>query len=394
MNVIYLNEQLQYCEAFEDAHGKVVIPERNLICGFVDNGRLHALDDPENSILTPFEVFVQWNDMSLNMVKPSHFQQENRVIDFTGKTQDSTKGGTSGGVVFCETKEVFSCMKYQSFLDKMGIVYDKIHTVENTADVSLPMVEAMPVLYDKSRIEALIWEQIQITRSKPGYKDAVLKMTRDQLMEYNRFWTTTDVGQKYVFDLWKPDSNVALGSQVGVNPANFRVYEGITHDDFKLYGDYDNVTYNDHSIFGVSNITREMGEILNYMDKKGVQYFELEALIGEYIEAVINPERYDVKPDSKVYTISVRNSAGQKVNVGLSMYCWNEGASFNDRVFDSVQWNKGQENDAFSDPICEVQFKYLKQDGFWSSPASLQMSLDHSVSTLVNITVPDDAQTY
>lgn len=101
MNVIYLNENLKYCEAFPDEDGKVIIKELNLIVGFVDRGKLFALEDTNNEVLTPFEVFVQFNDMSINMIERRHFQEERRVIDFDGYT-------------FCEINEVFTCQAYVS----------------------------------------------------------------------------------------------------------------------------------------------------------------------------------------------------------------------------------------------------------------------------------------
>lgn len=101
MNLIYLNEKREYCEAFADVNGRIVIPEKNLICGFVDKGKMLAINDENNDILTPFEVFVQNNDMSMNLVREGHFQQENRVINIEGQT-------------FCEIKQVFSCVPFVS----------------------------------------------------------------------------------------------------------------------------------------------------------------------------------------------------------------------------------------------------------------------------------------
>lgn len=96
MNVIYLNENLQYSEAFPDRFGKLIIPERNVICGFINGGMLYAMKDPKNELLTPFEIFVMFNDMSVEFIQKQHFQEENRVLELKGHE-------------FCELKQVFSC---------------------------------------------------------------------------------------------------------------------------------------------------------------------------------------------------------------------------------------------------------------------------------------------
>jgi hypothetical protein len=105
MNIIYLNKALKYCEAFPDSNGQIIIREESLIVAFVEKGKVYALNDTRN-ILTPFEVFCQFNDMSVNFIEPHHFQQENRIIDLKGST-------------FCETKEVFNCVAYRTEVQKL-----------------------------------------------------------------------------------------------------------------------------------------------------------------------------------------------------------------------------------------------------------------------------------
>lgn len=111
MNVIYLNENLKYCEAYPNESGIVVIPERNLIVGFVSAGMVYALKDTESKILTAFETFVQFNDMSINMVEEHHFSGENRSFDISGN-------------IFCETKEFFSCIPYKN----ENVIFDEFVT--------------------------------------------------------------------------------------------------------------------------------------------------------------------------------------------------------------------------------------------------------------------------
>ena len=101
MNVIYLNENLQYCEAFPDSTGKVLLPENNVICGFVDKGMLWALKDPNNEILTPIEMFIQFNDLSVEFIQPQHFKGAQRIINLDGRE-------------LCEKGQVFSCTNWQS----------------------------------------------------------------------------------------------------------------------------------------------------------------------------------------------------------------------------------------------------------------------------------------
>lgn len=102
MNIIYVNEQLQYREAFPDRFGKVTIPERNLIVAFIDKGLQYAIKDENNNIITPFEAYCQFNDLSMNLIQPNHFQRENRVIDLSGQQ-------------FCEKNELFACMVLNGF---------------------------------------------------------------------------------------------------------------------------------------------------------------------------------------------------------------------------------------------------------------------------------------
>ena len=100
MNVIYLNKNLQYCEVFPDKNGNILIDEKNLIVGFVDKGMLWALKD-DDSILTPFETFAFFNDMSVEFIQAQHFQGAQRVINLDGKN-------------FCELKQVFNCATFYS----------------------------------------------------------------------------------------------------------------------------------------------------------------------------------------------------------------------------------------------------------------------------------------
>jgi len=153
MNVIYLNERLKYEEAFSDPYGQIIIPEKNLIVGFVDEGMLWAIKDPGNLILTPFEIFVQFNDMSLNMVEKHRFQPANRIINFEG-------------LQFCELKEVFNCIIFASILAGVRTFFnDTILTRAKLFSYSL-----LECLFDVD-MNQVMWGQFRLVRTERGFVD-------------------------------------------------------------------------------------------------------------------------------------------------------------------------------------------------------------------------------
>lgn len=138
MNVIYLNENLQYCEAFPDSRGRIIIPEKNVICGWVDQGMQYALKDPNNEVLTPIETFIQFNDMSVSFIQPHHFKGAQRVIELDNR-------------VFCELRQVFSCASFLSpfatYEQKFAVALERedvasqsniIHSLKIEGEIRIP----------------------------------------------------------------------------------------------------------------------------------------------------------------------------------------------------------------------------------------------------------------
>ena len=151
MNVIYLNKNLQYNEVFPDDMGNIIIPEKNIIVGFVQKGMLWALKDSEDEILTPFETFVQFNDMSVEFIQPQHFQRAQRVISLEGK-------------IFCELKQVFTC---ETFASVMGGTINFFK--QSLAAVEKPYTySTIEALYDEN-YQPSMWGKLLVDRVKRGY---------------------------------------------------------------------------------------------------------------------------------------------------------------------------------------------------------------------------------
>lgn len=72
--------------AHPEADGCLNVPDYSIICAFVNEGRQYVLDDKGNQILTPFEIFVQFNDLGIEFVEDKFFTREDRRLCLNGIT--------------------------------------------------------------------------------------------------------------------------------------------------------------------------------------------------------------------------------------------------------------------------------------------------------------------
>ena len=80
ISVIILSSSGNYAVLDVPENGRLVIRERHLICGMTRYG-VRVI--PYGTVLSPFEVFIQDNTLSVEMVPRHLFQQEGRVLDFS-----------------------------------------------------------------------------------------------------------------------------------------------------------------------------------------------------------------------------------------------------------------------------------------------------------------------
>lgn len=82
ISVIIITENGNYSDLDVPADGRLIILERHLICAVVQNG-VKMVMYGETSPLLPFEVYIQGETLSLDMVHKRMFHPEGRILDFT-----------------------------------------------------------------------------------------------------------------------------------------------------------------------------------------------------------------------------------------------------------------------------------------------------------------------
>ena len=80
IHVVILTKNRSYSILDVPANGRLLIREDHLLCGVTQNGVKMI---PYGTVLTPWEVFIWDNTLSLEMLPNSAFSMSGRVLDFT-----------------------------------------------------------------------------------------------------------------------------------------------------------------------------------------------------------------------------------------------------------------------------------------------------------------------